>query len=125
MTKDEMKHRTKAYAKRVIEVCEALPDQWVARMLGIQLLRSGTSVAANYRAVCRAKSSADFLNKLKIVEEECDEFLFWMELLVESDLVKANRLESLMREGDEILAIVAAAAKTVRVSSGRPLTRKS
>jgi four helix bundle protein len=112
-----MKMRTKAYAKRVVKLCEALPNKWVARTLGTQLLRSGTSVGANYRAVCRAKSTADFLNKLRIVEEECDESLFWMELLVECDLIKADRLNSLMQEADEILAIVVASAKTARTST--------
>ena len=82
--------------------------------MGKQLLRSGTSVGANYRAVCRAKSSADFINKLRIVEEECDESLFWMELLVENDLVKASRLNGLIKEADEILAIVVSSAKTAR-----------
>src|SRR5512140_3191917 len=116
MTRDEMKARTKSYANRIVKLCEALPDRWIARTLGSQLLRSGTSVGANYRAVCRAKSTADFLNKLRIVEEECDESLFWMELLVENDLVNANRLSALMKEGDEILAMVVAAAKSTRSS---------
>ena len=98
MTREEMKERTKAYANRIVKLCEALPNKWVARTLGTQLLRSGTSVGANYRAVCRAKSTADFLNKLRIVEEECDESLFWMELLVENNFVKARRLTSLMKE---------------------------
>jgi four helix bundle protein len=88
----------------------------------MQLLRCGTSVGANYRAVCRAKSTADFLNKLRIVEEECDESLFWMELLVENNLVKARRLTSLMKEGDEILAIVVASAKSTRASKDRAAT---
>src|SRR6266446_8933524 len=114
MTRDEMRARTKAYANRVVKVCGALPDHWVARTLGTQLLRSGTSVGANYRAVCRAKSTADFLNKLKVVEEECDESLFWMELLVDNNLIKASRLAGLMKEADEILAIVVSSAKTAR-----------
>jgi four helix bundle protein len=76
MTSNDMRLRTKAYANRVVKLCEALPNKWVARTLGLQLLRCGTSVGANYRAVCRAKSRADFLNKLRIVEEECDESLF-------------------------------------------------
>jgi four helix bundle protein len=122
MTRDEMKARTKTYANRIVKLCEALPDKWVARTLGKQLLRSGTSVGANYRAVCRAKSTADFLNKLRIVEEECDESLFWMELLVENNLVKARRLTSLMQEGNEILAIVVASAKTTRASTRIPTT---
>jgi four helix bundle protein len=116
MTRDEMRARTTAYASRVVKLCKALPDEWVARTLGMQLLRSGTSVGANYRAVCRAKSTADFLNKLKIVEEECDETVFWMELLVDNNLVKPKLLNSLMQEGDEILSIVVASAKTTRAA---------
>jgi four helix bundle protein len=119
MTREQMKARTKNYAKRIVKLCEALPDNWVARTLGKQLLRSGTSVGANYRAVCRAKSTADFLNKLRIVEEECDESLFWMELLVECSLIKSARLNSLMQEANELLSIVVASAKTTRTSTER------
>lgn len=116
MTPEEMKLRTKDYANRIVRLCAALPQNWVAKTLGQQLLRSGTSVGANYRALCRAKSHADFIHKLKIVEEECDESLFWMELLVDNGLVKSARLRSLMGEADEILAIVVASAKTARSS---------
>ncbi|HMJ88795.1 MAG TPA: four helix bundle protein [Candidatus Acidoferrum sp.] len=112
-----MKARTKAFANRVVKLCHALPNNWVARTLGAQLLRSGTSVGANYRAVCRAKSNADFINKLRIVEEECDEALFWMELLMDNGLVKASRLSDLMTEADEILSIAVASAKTARLSA--------
>ena len=117
MTREEMKQRTKGFANRIVRLCSALPGDWVSQTLSRQLLRSGTSVGANYRAVCRAKSSADFINKLRIVEEECDETLFWMELLVENNLVKAARLRELMNEANEILAIVVASAKTARTSS--------
>jgi four helix bundle protein len=113
MNREQMKLRTKAYANRVIKLCQALPSNWVARTLGSQLLRSGTSVGANYRAVCRAKSTADFINKLRIVEEECDESLFWMELLVDNDFVKPSRSTALMKEADELLA---SSAKTARTS---------
>ena len=116
MTRDAMKNRTKAYANRVVKVCQALPKDWVAKTLGAQLLRSGTSVGANYRAVCRSKSTADFINKLRIVEEECDESLFWMELLIENGIVKADRLKALLKEGDEIVSIVVASAKIARFS---------
>jgi four helix bundle protein len=119
MTRDEMKNRTKAYANRVVKLCSALPENWIARTLGRQLLRSGTSVGANYRAVCRAKSNPDFINKLRIVEEECDESLFWMELLVDNNLVKAGRLDELMKEADELFAIVVSSAKTARAPNGR------
>ena len=72
MTRGELKQRTKNYANRIVRLCSALPVNWVAQTLGKQLLRCGTSVGANYRAVCRAKSRSDFINKLRIVEEECD-----------------------------------------------------
>ena len=101
-----MKKRTKAYANRIVKLCSALSPDWVAQTLGKQLIRSGTPVGTNYRAVCRAKSNSDFINKLRIVEEECDESLFWMELLVDNNLVKAPRLSGLLKEADENLAIV-------------------
>jgi|ERR1017187_1527050 four helix bundle protein len=116
MTRDEMKKRTKTYANRIVKLCSALPDNWISRTLGKQLLRSGTSSGANYRAVCRAKSTSDFINKLRIVEAECDESLFWMELLVDNSLVKPSRLSGLMKEADELLAIVVSSAKTARTS---------
>jgi four helix bundle protein len=100
----------------VVRLCQALPNDWVAKTVGSQLLRSGTSVGANYRAVCRAKSPADFINKLRIVEEECDESLIWMELLVDNGLIEAKRLNELMNEGHELLAITIASAKTARNS---------
>ncbi len=116
MTKQELLQRTKTYALRVIKAVRASPKDDVADVLGRQLLRSGTSVGANYRAACRAKSSADFLNKLKIVEEECDESLFWMELLVESETLPLRRLEALMQEGNEILSIIVSAIKSTRAA---------
>jgi four helix bundle protein len=116
MTREEMKKRTKTYASRVVKLCSSLPNGWVAQILGKQLPRSGTSVGANYRAVCRAKSTADFINKLRIVEEECDESLFWMELLVDNGIIRASRLADLMKEANEILAIVVSSAKTARSS---------
>lgn len=117
MTREQMKARTKAYANRIVRLCRTLPkNDWVAKTLGSQLLRSGTSVGANYRAVCRAKSTADFINKLRIVEEECDESLFWMELLTDNGLVKPSLLQKLMKEGDEICSIIVASSKTARFS---------
>ena len=116
MNRKEMKQRTKAFANRIVKVCSALPGTWIAQTLGKQLLRCGTSVGANYRAVCRAKSNADFINKLRIVEEECDEALFWMELLIENNFIKASLLEGLMDEANQITAIVVASAKAARSS---------
>jgi four helix bundle protein len=115
MTRDEMKKRTKTHANRIVKLCSALPANWIARTLGKQLLRGGTSVGANYRAVSRAKSNLDFINKLRIVDEECDESLFWM--LVDNNLVEAGRLNELMKEADELLAIVVSSAKTARTAN--------
>ena len=85
-------------------------------MLGNQLLRSGTSVGANYRAASRAKSKADFIAKMGIVEEECDESLYWMEMLADAGLVDIARMAKLMKEGDEILSMVVASIRTARSS---------
>jgi four helix bundle protein len=114
MRREAFKARTKAYALRVIKVVDALPRDMVSRTLGHQLLRAGTSVCANDRAAVRGKSSADFIAKMGLVEEECDESLLWMELLVAANRVKAGRLAELMKEGDEILAITVASIKTAR-----------
>ena len=119
-----MKTRTKAYANRIVNLCTALPPGWVAQTLGRQLLRCGTSVGANYRAVCRAKSSADFINKLKVVEEECDESLFWMQLLVDNNLIRQSQLRELMEEGDQLLAIVVSSAKTARFSGSAKIVNR-
>ena len=119
MNPTEFKARTKAFGLRIIRLVEALPNNRISDVLGRQLLRSGTSVGANYRAVCRAKSTSDFINKLKIVEEECDESIYWMELLIEARQMKASRLANLMKETDEILSIIVAAAKTARTNSRR------
>ncbi len=114
MTKEEMLKRTKAFALRVIKAVNAPPKGGVPDILGRQMLRSGTSVGANYRAACRAKSTSDFVNKLKIVEEECDETRYWMELLAESGTFPQKRLESLMQEATEILSIIVSALRTTR-----------
>jgi four helix bundle protein len=115
MTQEEMKSRTKHFALRVIRLVQSLPPNLVANVIGNQLLRSGTSVGANYRAACRAKSIPDFINKLSIVEEEADESIYWMELLVEGKIVKANLLENLMDEANQILSIVVSSIKTSKM----------
>src|SRR5689334_12453654 len=95
----EMQARTKAFALRVIRMFQKLPKTDVARVLGKQVLRSGTSVAANYRAACRSKSRADFIRKLGTAVEEADETVFWLELLEESGVVPTAKLVSLKKEG--------------------------
>ena len=116
MTPEQMKKRTKHFALRVVRLVESLPRERTGETVGRQLLRSGTSVGANYRAACRAKSTADFVAKMGVVEEEADEALFWMELLVESELVKEEMVADLMRECDEIVAIVVSSINTARNS---------
>jgi four helix bundle protein len=124
MDSSELKLRTKKLAVRFIRLVQSLPSDPVAAVLGKQLLGSGTSVGANYRSACRAKSRADFSNKLKIVEEEADESLYWMELLSESQIVKPSRLANLYADTNEILSIVTAAMRTMRSQEGK-LTRRS
>jgi four helix bundle protein len=109
--------RTKQFALRVVRLVQSLDQSKVARVLGAQLLRSGTSVGANYRAACRGRSRADFINKLKISEEECDESLYWMELLVEGGVVAEPKLRPLMDECREILAMLVASIRTTRRSA--------
>jgi four helix bundle protein len=114
MTEAQFKNRTKQYGLRIIRLVEALPDTRSASVIGRQLLRAGTSVGANYRAACRGRSTADTLSKLAIVEEEADETLYWMEMLVEADIVAEDRLRDLMNEGDELVAMTVASIKTLR-----------
>jgi len=114
LNKDEMKARTKQFSLEVMRQVESLPKGKTADILGRQLIRSGTSVGANYRSACRAKSTADFISKMGIVEEEADETLFWLELLVESKLINKEDLKSLMEEADQILAITVSSIKTAK-----------
>ena len=125
VTEDEFKERTKTIALRVIRLVEALPSSGAAGVIGRQLLRSATAVGANYRAACRAKSTADLIAKLGIVEEEADECLYWMELLVESSLVPETKLKSLMSEVNEIVAMTVQSIKTLRTRSPKPSNPKS
>lgn len=106
--------RTKAYSLRIVRLIDSLSKDDVARTLGHQLLRAGCSVSANYRAASRAKSRADFIAKLGIVEEECDETIHWLELLVDSGRVKAGKVALLKQEGVEILAMVVASIRTAK-----------
>jgi four helix bundle protein len=123
MDEKAFKERTKRFALRIIKLVEALPENRTCSVIGKQLLRSGTSVGANYRAACRGKSTADVISKLSIVEEEGDESLYWMELLVEAGLVAEIRLADLMREADEIVAMVVASIKTLRARVNNPKSK--
>jgi four helix bundle protein len=112
----EMKQRTKQFTLQIIDLVESLPRGRTLDVIAKQLLRAGTSVGANYRAACRGRSSADFIAKLGIVEEELDETMFWMELLVESNILKSKLVDSLLKEANELLAITVASIKTTRAN---------
>lgn len=108
---EEFKKRTKAFTLRNIKVFQSLPKTDEAKIIGKQLLRSASSVGANYRAVCRARSQAEFYSKLSITIEEADESLFWLEILVESQIVAENKLADLMEEAEQIIKVLSKARK--------------
>jgi four helix bundle protein len=117
MTEQLLQERTMELALRLIHLVNSLPKNDIGQVIGRQMLRSGTSIGANYRASLRAKSRADMINKLKIVEEETDETLYWLELLVKGQIVPINRLQPLITEVNEILAMTVASIKTMRLNS--------
>jgi len=113
----ELRNRTKQFALRVLKLCDSLPKTEAARAISRQLLRSGTSVAANYRATSRARSRAEFVAKMGVVGEEADESVFWLELLVESGMIAKARLNDLVAEANELVSIFVASQKTARGKS--------
>lgn len=112
----DLKRRTKEFALRIIKMIDHLPKTMAARVIANQICRSGTSVAANYRAACRARSKAEFIAKLGIVEEEADESIFWLEMIIESRLLPDTKVASLMNEAREITAIMTQSRKTAKTS---------
>ena len=112
MNEPQMKNRTKQFALRILKMADALPTTRSGNAIANQLVRSGTSVAANYRALCRSKSRADFINKTSIVEEEADETGFWLELIVDAALLPATRIQPLLVEAGELTAMLVASRKT-------------
>ena len=115
---DAMKLRTKQFAIRIVTVVRSLPRSRDGDVLGKQLLRCGTAVAANYRAVCRSRSHAEFVSKMNVVVEEADETVFWLEMLADTGVVSAEKLELLIREANELLAICAASLRTAKQHKG-------
>jgi len=112
MNERELIARTKQFALRIMKLVGALPKTVQGRAIASQLMRSGTSVAANYRAACRSRSRAEFIAKLGTVEEEADETAFWLELIIEGSLLTAAQIQPLLTEAGEIVAITAASKKT-------------
>jgi len=126
MDKFELIARTKKFAGRIYFFAEGLPNSRGANNIAHQVHKSSSSVAANYRAACRAKSKADFLNKLKIVEEEADETLFWLEFANDLSIVKdKTELNVLINEADELVAIFTKSLKTLRENSNKIVNQKS
>jgi four helix bundle protein len=119
MSNENLKQRTKKFGLDVIRLVEKLPKDEVSRILGRQLLRSGTSVGANYRAACRAKSSADFVSKMGTVEEEADESGFWLEMLVDAEKLAPKPAAPLIQEAGELTAIAVSSINTARSSGSR------
>jgi four helix bundle protein len=112
MDADELKLRTKEFALRVLKLVAALPKNVEGRAIANQLVRSGTSVAANYRSACRARSRAEFIAKLGIVLEEADETLLWLELIVAAKVLSPKRVEPLLKEADELVAVFVTSRKS-------------
>jgi len=113
----DFREGTFQFGIRCVRLAESLPKTMAAQTIGRQLLRAGTSVGANYRAAVRGRSRADFVAKMGIVEEECDEALYWVDVLVELDIVSSKRVEELRCEADEIIAITVSSIKTARTNA--------
>lgn len=113
----DLKARTKSFAIRIVGLYRSLPRSTDAQVLGKQLLRSGTSVAANYRAACRSRSKAEFISKMSVVLEEADESAFWLELMGETKTIGPDRTEPLLRGTNELAAIFGASIRTAKGSS--------
>ncbi|WCM41264.1 four helix bundle protein [Flavobacterium sp. CBA20B-1] len=112
--KEALKRRTKSFAIQIVRMTDGLPNKQIGWTITNQIVRSGTSVAANYRAVCRAKSDKDFISKMETVIEEADETIFWLELILDLALIPAEEIEQLMKEGNELISIFVSSVKTVK-----------
>ncbi len=125
MNRDDRKERTKQFALRVMRLVEAMPNSAKGRALAAQLVRSGTSVAANYRAACRGRSRAEFIAKVGIVEEEADETALWLELIIADKLLTEKKVQALLTEASELVAIMAATYISARRNNGASEPKKS
>ena len=117
MRNEELSERTKQFALRIIRLFIALPQADLARVIGKQILRAGTSVGANYREACRARTDAELIAKLGIVEQELDEVIYWMELLIDGEVVPGARLGELRSEAEELIKIIVTSIKTIKARS--------
>jgi four helix bundle protein len=124
LSPNELRDRTKEFALRVVTLFRALPQNEESRILGKQVLRSGTSLAANYRAACRARSKAEFVAKIGVAVEEADETVFWLELLGDAGIFPKERLQDLLGESNELLAILSASRRTAKFSIAKSPNHK-
>ena len=115
MNQEQMRNRTKEFAKQIINLCRQLPENREGRLIGNQIFRSGTSVGSNYRAVCRARSKADFIAKIGLVLEETDETLYWLELIDETKIMKNGALKEIKKEANELVAIFVSTVNKARL----------
>ncbi len=120
---EELRVRTKRFAIRVVNLCGALQKVPLARPIAGQLIRSGTSIGANYRAACRSRSEWEFVARIVLAVEEADETAYWLELLVEAGMLPAKRLSDLMQECDELVRIFAAARRTTQARFRTQISR--
>lgn len=125
MNRDELKGRTKQFALRVMRLVDAMPNSTKGRALAAQLVRSGTSVAANYRAACRGRSRAEFIAKIGVVEEEADETALWLELIIAGKLLSEKKVQALLTEANELVAIMAATYISARRNNNASKPKKS
>ena len=123
MNENELKSRTKQFGLRVMNLVDTLPKTTAGRAIGNQLVRSGTSVGANYRAACRSRSKAEFIAKIGIVAEEADESAFWLELIMEGGLLKPERVSPLHQEAEELTAIFTASGRTAKENNPKSAIR--
>jgi four helix bundle protein len=124
MTPEELKERTRSFALRVVKLATALPRNRASDVFARQMIRSASSVGANYRAACRSRSRAEFVAKIGLVEEEADETAFWIGMARDSDLVKAERVSDLLTKAEEIVSIIVASRKTARSSAPQKKPKK-
>jgi len=124
MNEIALKERTKQFALRIMRLVDALPNTTAGRTIGNQIIRSGTSVGANYRAACRGRSKAEFIAKLGIVVEEADECCFWLELIMSGELLPKDKVESLLQEANELTAIFVSSIKTTKSNHNSTITNQ-
>ena len=123
MNEDDLKKRTKQFALKILKLIAIIPSTIEGRVIANQLTKSGTSVGANYRAACKARSRAEFIAKIGVVEEEADECIYWLELVIEANLLKKELVEPLLKEAGEIVAIMASSRKSA--TKNRTLERSN